>query len=182
MRFAATADTARVPVCIPSDRYVAVSNSNSHGTWWTSLPVGWMDGVAVGLRRVGRKFTRPGLVKGLRPVKAYAKSYGPRPPPVYQSARSTSAPVLQKSTRSSRRTKTRLRTRPRSVAATAAPQSPARAKRAAPRVLTRVQSRVRYLAEGTPAPPRARETAETPPPRLQPRARRAPARKKSLCA
>ena len=39
-----------------------------------------MDGVAVGLRRVGRKFTRPGLVKGLSPVKAYAKSYGTRPP------------------------------------------------------------------------------------------------------
>ena len=39
-----------------------------------------MDGVAVGLRRVGRKFTRPGLVKGLSLVKAYAKSYGTRPP------------------------------------------------------------------------------------------------------
>ena len=42
--------------------------------------MGWMDGVAVGLRRVGRKFTRPGLVKGLSLVKAYAKSYGTRPP------------------------------------------------------------------------------------------------------
>ena len=86
---------------------------NSHGTWWTSLPVGWMDGVAVGFRGVGRKFTRPRLVKGRSPVKAYAKSYGTRPPTVYQSARSSSAPVFAKSTRSSRRTKPPRRTRSR---------------------------------------------------------------------
>ena len=53
---------------------------DSDGTLWVSLPVGWMDGMAVGLRRVGRKISRPRLVKDLSLVKAYAKSYGTRPP------------------------------------------------------------------------------------------------------
>ena len=50
------------------------------GTLWVSLPVGWMDVMAVGFRGVGRRFSRPRLVKGLSLVKAYAKSYGTRPP------------------------------------------------------------------------------------------------------
>ena len=171
-------------MCITSDRSVArASNLNSHGTWWTRLPVGWMDGVAVGFRGVGRKFTRPRLVKGRSPVKAYAKSYGTGPPTVYQkppvSARSS---VLQRA-RGVRGAPKRAPGPSRaSVAATAAPQSPARAKRAAPRVLTRVQSRVRYLAEGTRSAPPSRRRAQTPPPRRQPPTKSAPARKKSLCA
>ena len=87
---------------------------NSHGTWWTSLPVGWMDGVAVGFRGVGRKFTRPRLVKGRSPVKAYVKSYGTRPPTRLSKATCLGSVLgLAKSTRSSRRPKARLRTLPR---------------------------------------------------------------------
>ena len=160
-----------------------VSNSNSQGTLWTSLPVGWMDGVAVGFRGVGKKFTRPGLVKGLSLVKAYNLVLWyqtPRQTFIGRVVRARSS--LQKSTRVRGAIQRASGPARRSVAATAAPQSPARAKRAAPSVLGRVQSRVRYLAEGTAAPPRAARRAQTPPPRLQPRARRAPARKKSLCA
>ena len=102
-------------MCITWDRYLApISNLNSHGTFWTSLPVGCMDGMAVGLRRVGRKFTRPRLVKGRSPVKAYAKSYSTGPPtrlPISHLSRLGSG--LAKSTRSSRRTKPPRRTRSR---------------------------------------------------------------------
>ena len=103
------------PVCYFWDRSVdRVSNLNSQGTLWTSLPVGWMDGMAVGLRRVGRKFSRPRLVKGRSPVKAYVKSYGTRPPTRLSKATCLGSVLgLAKSTRSSRRPKARLRTLPR---------------------------------------------------------------------
>ncbi len=152
---------------------------NLDGTLWVSLPVGWMDGMAVGLRRVGRKVTRPRLVKGLSLVKAYAKSYGTGPP---QSIKVPGRPRLRSLQRA--RGVRGAPNRPAgparaSVAATAAPQSPARAKRAAPRVLTRVQSRVRYLAEGTRSAPPSRRRAQTPPPRRQPPPRRASNKKKA---